>query len=79
MIRVTINTAKSFVTLSWRKKVVLSEEIIEKQKNVNSKSDDSLFEVVYSLPHKYKEVIVLYYYEDLMVDEISKILAITPS
>ncbi|MBQ3001118.1 MAG: RNA polymerase sigma factor [Bacilli bacterium] len=79
LIRVTINTAKSFVTSSWRKKVILDEETIDKQKNNDSDSNDDLFEIIYSLPRKYKEVIVLYYYEDLMIAEIASILSISQS
>jgi RNA polymerase sigma-70 factor (ECF subfamily) len=31
------------------------------------------------LDNKYKEVIILYYYENLKIDDISKILKISPS
>ena len=36
-----------------------------------------MFEIIYQLPHKYKEVIILYYYEDLSINDISNILNIT--
>ena len=38
-----------------------------------------MFEKVYKLPHIYKEVIILYYYEDLSINDISKALKLSIS
>ena len=80
LIRVTINTSKNFVTSSWKKKVVLDSDYIDR----TSQSDENeekinYFEVIMRLPSKYKDVISLYYYEDLKVEEIADILKETPS
>ena len=80
LIRVTINTSKNYVTSSWKKKVVLDSEYIDR----TSQSDENeekinYFEVIMRLPSKYKDVISLYYYEDLKVEEIADILKETPS
>ena len=39
--------------------------------------EHALFEEVMKLPEKYREVIHLYYYEDLSAREIARILRIT--
>ena len=80
LIRVTINTSKNYVTSSWKKKVVLDSDYIDR----TSQSDENeekinYFEVIMRLPSKYKDVITLYYYEDLKVEEIADILKETPS
>lgn len=77
LIRVTINTCKSFLKKSWKQKVELDESKID---IVSKKEENSyLFDIVYSLPHKYKEIIVLKYYEDFSINEIAKILNISIS
>ena len=78
IIRVTINTCKSYLTKYWKKNVVLDDDYVNRIVS-EEKEEDDLFECVFKLPHKYKEVIVLYYYENLSTDEISKTLMITKS
>ena len=74
IIRVVINTSKSYLKKSWKEKVILNYEIVSAgPSDVNSK----MFELIHGLSNKYKEIIVLYYYENLKIDEISKILHIT--
>jgi len=42
-----------------------------------SQNEDYLIDLVMTLPEKYKKVIILYYYDELSVKEIAKILRIT--
>ena len=79
LIRVTINTCKSFVTNGWKKKVELSNEKIDRYQKEDSKENNQLLEIVCSLPQKYKEIIILYYFEELPINDISKVLKITIS
>ena len=70
LIRVTINCSKSVFLSSWYKKSVpLSEELTF---DTEEKSD--VYYAVLELPPKYKTPIHLFYYEDLSVAEIAKIL-----
>lgn len=70
LIRVTINCCKSHLGSSWNKKVVpLTEDV-----RFHNQHDCELLQVVLKLPHKYRTVIHLYYYEDLSVAEISKLI-----
>lgn len=41
--------------------------------------EEQIIETVKMLPQKYRIVIHLYYYEDLSIDEISKVLRMKPS
>lgn len=77
LIRVTINTCKSYLKKVWKQRVELDDSKID----TVAKRDENtnMFELVYSLPHKYKEIIVLRYYEDLSIIEISKTLNISVS
>lgn len=69
-IRVTINCSKSVFLSSWFKKCVpLSEELTF---DTEEKSD--VYYAVADLPPKYRTAIHLFYYEDLSISEIAKIL-----
>lgn len=75
LIKVSINTTKSYFTSSWHKKTVpLSEELLFSDPE---KSD--LFEKVQKLSPKYSHIIHLHYYEDLSISEIAKILGMNES
>ena len=55
------------------------ENAIEDYKcgSFESREETGLFEAVMRLPEKYREVIHLYYYEDLSIKETARILRIT--
>lgn len=77
LIRVTINTCKSYLKKVWKQRVELDDSKIDTVRKTDENTN--MFELVYSLPHKYKEIIVLRYYEDLSIIEISKALNISVS
>jgi len=85
LIRVTINTSKNYLKKTWRKKVDLDDERVnrapsyEKKFNESFNNEEKIFEIVYNLPQKYKEVIVLFYYEDLSINEIANTLNLSVS
>ena len=80
LIRVTINTCKSLVTNGWKKKVELSNDKIDRyQKDSVKNTNNKLLEIVCSLPQKYKEVITLFYFEDISIKDISTILNVSLS
>lgn len=83
LIRVTINTCKSYLKKYWKKNVYLDDDYINRlpsdRENSNDKTNDDIFEYVFTLPQKYKTVIILFYYENLSINDISKTLKITES
>jgi len=80
LLRVTINGCKSHFTSAWNKRVVVTEkEVLESysDKGVGVHRNDvfdSVYEAVKSLPPKYRDIIHLFYFEELSIKEISSIL-----
>ena len=76
LIRVCVNACINEIKSTYKKKVMLDNDI-SLNNDSNKNEDDEIFSYVYNLPLQYKDVIVLYYYESYSVDEISKILKIS--
>lgn len=70
LIRVTINCSNKFLTSPWRKR---TEKITEDIYVKDNYSNELYYELL-KLPEKYREVIHLYYYQDMSVDEIANAL-----
>lgn len=77
LLRVTINASKSVFSSSWFKKTVPLEETLQAADIPEGESE--VYLAVMSLPHKYRTVIHLFYYEELSVKEISEYLNINES
>lgn len=76
-IRVTQNKALDFLKRKGRKNISIDDiESFTYEKNTDSA--DILREIL-ALPEKYKSSVILYYYNDCSVEEISKILKISKS
>jgi len=82
IIRITINTCKDYLKSSWNKKVIPMETI---EPDIATHSEDTILkeekstliiQEILKLPIKYKEVLLLYYYQDLLTADIAKILNI---
>ncbi len=71
-LRVTINLCKNFWNSAWIQRVIGLEEhdISAEQEDVHNE----LIDTVKKLPRKYRAVIHLFYYEELSVEEIGKVL-----
>lgn len=70
LIRVTINCSNNFWNSLWNKRTgELSEELI-----FEAKETIDLYDQLQKLPPKYREVIHLFYYEDMSLEEISLVL-----
>ncbi|MBI6872670.1 sigma-70 family RNA polymerase sigma factor [Clostridium aciditolerans] len=87
ILSITMNTCKDILRSSWLKRIVFSQD----QKLINCSDNivdnpaeevikqlqyNELLSEVMKLPKKYKEVIILFYYEEVSTSEISKILSI---
>lgn len=79
LICVTQNQCKNVLkSLSYTNSCELNDEITsDKESDITTALDISM--KIRALPANYKTAIFLYYYEDLTVDEISKILKISQS
>ncbi len=75
---VAINLCRNLRKNSWyKKRINLSEEDFRNlpdDKEVSINDHAELVEIIRKLPLKYSEVIVLYYYDEFSVPEISRLL-----
>ena len=78
LIRADVNCSNSCKTSAYVRYSVPLDDIAE-QGVTDKTSDTTLFESVMSLPPKYSAVIYLFYYEDMKISEIAKVLDITQS
>ena len=74
LIRVTINESITLTRKSCNKNTLFNEEI---QYYTSNSQNDNLLVLVMELPIKFKNVIILYYYNNLTVKEISSTLKIS--
>jgi RNA polymerase sigma-70 factor, ECF subfamily len=83
LIRITINVCKDQLRKNWMKRVRTIEEDELKQIKDEGESflerveNQELFEMILELDEKYKDVIILYYYEGYQTSEIAEILDTT--
>ena len=74
LIRVTVNQCKTAATSAWSKRKVSLDVVAELAEESAEQEYPEVYEAVRSLPEKYRQVIHLFYYEELSVKEISRIL-----
>ncbi|MDK7669169.1 sigma-70 family RNA polymerase sigma factor [Cytobacillus oceanisediminis] len=83
--RVTVNRCKDELKSKWFKTLWIFEEVKDKVgKNIASAEisyfknyeETVISELVLALPVKYREVIILYYYEELSLEEIQILLGL---
>ena len=85
LLRVAINKAKDHARSFWKKNTVSIEELMtaspENEELTLAQKDDGkrILEDVMKLPSKYRIVIHLFYYDDLSVAEIAKVLGLSES
>ena len=85
LLRVAINKAKDHLRSFWKKNTVSIEELAmaspdNEALTIEQKDDGKkILENVMKLPTKYRIVIHLFYYDDLSVAEIAKVLGISES
>jgi RNA polymerase sigma-70 factor (ECF subfamily) len=81
IIKITINICKDMLKTNWHKKVILQDEEIVNitdDKNVESVVENKeLLKQILNLPSKYKDVILLFYYQGFSIKEIAEILSTT--
>jgi len=80
--RITVNLCKDKLR-SWSFRHIILTEFFSKTKSTNKSTEMKLFglenkqliaEKILSLPVKYREVIILYYYEEMSYNQISTLL-----
>lgn len=83
--RVTVNRSKDILKSSFLKKVILNNSLVKlihavdhspEAAALRNEKNNQLIEAVFALPIKYREVVLLYYYEELDTKEITDIIGI---
>ena len=76
VMRVAINTCKDYLRSAWKRRVNLMEQLPEVPAPEAMPRDEAeeLYQAVQALKPKYREVILLHYYQGLRVGEIAAIL-----
>lgn len=83
--RMTINRSYDYLR-SWSYKNTVLTNKIQQILQVTKSTEQQVFEqndnrllgdVVFDLPVKYREIIILYYYKELKIDEIAELLSIS--
>lgn len=76
VMRVAVNVCKDYLRSAWRRKVHLVEEYPEiAGEEEQPKEDNILLEEIMALKPRYRQVILLHYYQQLSVGEIARILS----
>ena len=78
LIRVTINMSKSFLRSYWKRNVELDDSIQDTASRANEEEID-YFNAITSLNSKYKDVLIMFYWEGLSINEIARVLKISSS
>lgn len=74
--RIAINVCKDMLRSAWRRRVNLTDELgyIPDEREQKDSADDTLLLEVMQMKPKYKEVILLFYYQDMKITEIASLL-----
>lgn len=79
IIRIAINVCKNYLRKSWWKHIDISTALDSIPVYEDSYKDDTLLIEVMKLSPKYKEVIILFYYQEMKIREIAEALQIPES
>lgn len=75
VMRIAMNVCKDYLRSAWARRVSVVEELNDIPDSIiKTKEDDTLVNAVMGLKPKYKEVILLFYYQDMKISEIAKTL-----
>lgn len=74
LIRVTVNQCRSTASRVWNKRRVSLEVIAEAAAPQDDEDYSEVYDAVKALPDKYREVIHLFYYEQLPISRIAQVL-----
>jgi RNA polymerase sigma-70 factor (ECF subfamily) len=77
LIRTTLNHCKKITLSTWRKKTTALENAPELSYTFASNEESEVHAALRELPHKYRTVLYLFYFEQYKTEEIGRIMKIT--
>lgn len=79
IMRIAINVCKNYLRSNWWKRIDAGAALETIPSDEIGIQDDALLKAIMTLPVKYKETILLYYYQGLKIHEIAEALHIPES
>ena len=83
IMKIGVNTCRDMLRSAWSRhhdrRIVPEELQIPAEERPQPEDADDLGQAILKLPVKYKDVILLYYYQDMSQDEIAEILQTSAS
>ena len=80
LIRVTINESLDLLKSASKKRVIKNNDVVVNFPETEKEElQYDLSEIVNTLPEKYKTIIILHYYDDMKIKDISSVLKISES
>ncbi len=79
LIRTAINCSKRVVDSTYRKRTVPMDEMEEESFEFQTKEENAVYVALQALPEKYRTVLHLFYFEDMSIDMICKVLDLKSS
>ncbi|MFE4524906.1 sigma-70 family RNA polymerase sigma factor [Cytobacillus firmus] len=83
LIRTAVNECKDYLKSSYKKRTTITDEepLISVELNIDEKfikqlERKKIRNMLFSIDEKYREILILYYYQDLSLKEISSLLNI---
>ena len=78
LIRITINECKDFLRKK-SKRPIINADLVNSFSNIDSETQKLHYiaDVVKTLPEKYKVVIILFYWDELSIKDIAKVLKVS--
>lgn len=80
---IAVNICRDYMRSSWKKRVVVTEDFLtyasdsDTEDLIEKRSErKELIDAILKLPDKYREIIHLYYYQEMDVKDIAKVLKI---
>ena len=78
LMKIAVNTCRNMVRNRYFRMVdrSVSTDDLPEPSSVDRQEDDSLLKEVMNLPDKYRQVVVLYYYQELTAEETAQALGV---
>jgi len=83
IISIAVNLCRDYMRSAWKKRVVVTDEFAayssesHTENLIEKRSErEELMKAIMNLPDKFREVVILYYYQELSIEDIARALRI---
>ena len=81
--RIAVNTCRDMMRSSWfrhnDRRITPEELQLPSQQRIYDDQEEELAQTIIKLPRKYKDALLLYYYQDMSQEEVAQALNTSPS